>query len=143
MAPKKKVTGLIKLHIQAGAANPAPPVGPALGQHGVNIMDFCKAYNAATEDKRGNIIPVEITVYEDRSFDFRLKTPPASRLILKAAGLEKGSSVPQTTKVGSLTRAQVRDIAETKMPDLNANDIDAAMKIIEGTARQMGITIQE
>lgn len=143
MAPKKKVTGLIKLHIQAGAANPAPPVGPALGQHGVNIMDFCKAYNAATEDKRGNIIPVEITVYEDRSFDFRLKTPPASRLILKAAGLEKGSSVPQTTKVGSLTRAQVREIAETKMPDLNANDIDAAMKIIEGTARQMGITIQE
>jgi len=143
MAPKKKVTGLIKLHIQAGAANPAPPVGPALGQHGVNIMDFCKAYNAATEDKRGNIIPVEITVYEDRSFDFRLKTPPASRLILKAAGLEKGSSVPQSTKVGSLTRAQVRDIAETKMPDLNANDIDAAMKIIEGTARQMGITIQE
>jgi large subunit ribosomal protein L11 len=143
MAPKKKVTGLIKLHIQAGAANPAPPVGPALGQHGVNIMDFCKAYNAATEDKRGNIIPVEITVYEDRSFDFRLKTPPASRLILKAAGLEKGSSVPQTTKVGSLTRAQVREIAETKMPDLNANDVDAAMKIIEGTARQMGITIQE
>ncbi|MFZ9309007.1 MAG: 50S ribosomal protein L11 [Candidatus Nanopelagicales bacterium] len=143
MAPKKKVTGLIKLHIQAGAANPAPPVGPALGQHGVNIMDFCKAYNAATEDKRGNIIPVEITVYEDRSFDFRLKTPPASRLILKAAGLEKGSSVPQSTKVGSLTRAQVREIAETKMPDLNANDIDAAMKIIEGTARQMGITIQE
>jgi large subunit ribosomal protein L11 len=106
-------------------------------------MDFCKAYNAATEDKRGNIIPVEITVYEDRSFDFRLKTPPASRLILKAAGLEKGSSVPQSTKVGSLTRAQVREIAETKMPDLNANDIDAAMKIIEGTARQMGITIQE
>jgi large subunit ribosomal protein L11 len=143
MAPKKKVTGLIKLHIQAGAANPAPPVGPALGQHGVNIMDFCKAYNAATEDKRGNIIPVEITVYEDRSFDFRLKTPPASRLILKAAGLEKGSSVPQSTKVGSLTRAQVREIAETKMPDLNANDVDAAMKIIEGTARQMGITIQE
>jgi len=143
MAPKKKVTGLIKLHIQAGAANPAPPVGPALGQHGVNIMDFCKAYNAATEDKRGNIIPVEITVYEDRSFDFRLKTPPASRLILKAAGLEKGSSVPQSTKVGSLTRAQVREIAETKMPDLNANDIDAAMKIIEGTARPMGITIQE
>ncbi|MEN9923484.1 MAG: hypothetical protein RIS09_998 [Actinomycetota bacterium] len=143
MAPKKKVTGLIKLHIQAGAANPAPPVGPALGQHGVNIMDFCKAYNAATEDKRGNIIPVEITVYEDRSFDFKLKTPPASRLILKAAGLEKGSSVPQSTKVGTLTRAQVREIAETKMPDLNANDIDAAMKIIEGTARQMGITIQE
>lgn len=143
MAPKKKVTGLIKLQIQAGAANPAPPVGPALGQHGVNIMEFCKAYNAATEDKRGNVIPVEITVYEDRSFDFKLKTPPASRLILKAAGLEKGSSVPQTTKVGSLTKDQVRKIAEEKMPDLNANDVDAAMKIIEGTARQMGITIKE
>lgn len=143
MAPKKKVTGLIKLQIQAGAANPAPPVGPALGQHGVNIMEFCKAYNAATEDKRGNVIPVEITVYEDRSFDFKLKTPPASRLILKAAGLEKGSSVPQTTKVGSLTKDQVRKIAEEKMPDLNANDVDAAMKIIEGTARQMGIIIKE
>jgi large subunit ribosomal protein L11 len=143
MAPKKKVTGLIKLQIQAGAANPAPPVGPALGQHGVNIMEFCKAYNAATEDKRGNVIPVEITVYEDRSFDFKLKTPPASRLILKSAGLEKGSSIPQTTKVGSLTKDQVRKIAEEKMPDLNANDVDAAMKIIEGTARQMGITINE
>ncbi len=143
MAPKKKVTGLIKLQIQAGAANPAPPVGPALGQHGVNIMEFCKAYNAATEDKRGNVIPVEITVYEDRSFDFKLKTPPASRLILKAAGLEKGSAIPQTTKVGSLTKDQVRKIAEEKMPDLNANDVDAAMKIIEGTARQMGITIKE
>ena len=143
MAPKKKVTGLIKLQIKAGEANPAPPVGPALGQHGVNIMDFCKAYNAATEDKRGNVIPVEITVYEDRSFDFKLKTPPASRLILKAAGLEKGSSIPQTTKVGSLTKDQVRKIAEEKMPDLNANDVDAAMKIIEGTARQMGITINE
>ncbi|MFM1786379.1 MAG: hypothetical protein RL228_329 [Actinomycetota bacterium] len=143
MAPKKKVTGLIKLQIQAGAANPAPPVGPALGQHGVNIMEFCKAYNAATEDKRGNVIPVEITVYEDRSFDFKLKTPPASRLILKAAGLEKGSSIPQTTKVGSLTKDQVRKIAEEKMPDLNANDVEAGMKIIEGTARQMGITIKE
>jgi large subunit ribosomal protein L11 len=143
MAPKKKVTGLIKLQIQAGAANPAPPVGPALGQHGVNIMEFCKAYNAATEDKRGNVIPVEITVYEDRSFYFKLKTPPASRLILKAAGLEKGSSIPQTTKVGSLTKDQVRKIAEEKMPDLNANDVDAAMKIIEGTARQMGITVGE
>jgi large subunit ribosomal protein L11 len=143
MAPKKKVTGLIKLQIQAGAANPAPPVGPALGQHGVNIMEFCKAYNAATEDKRGNVIPVEITVYEDRSFDFKLKTPPASRLILKAAGLEKGSSIPQTTKVGSLTKDQVRKIAEEKMPDLNAIDVDAAMKIIEGTARQMGITVGE
>jgi large subunit ribosomal protein L11 len=141
MAPKKKVAGLIKLQIQAGGANPAPPVGPALGQHGVNIMDFCKAYNAATENQRGNIIPVEITVYEDRSFDFVLKTPPASRLILKAAGIEKGSGEPHKTKAGTITQAQVREIAETKMPDLNANDIDAAMKIIEGTARQMGITV--
>jgi large subunit ribosomal protein L11 len=143
MAPKKKVTGLIKLQIQAGAANPAPPVGPALGQHGVNIMEFCKAYNAATEDQRGQIIPVEITVYEDRSFDFKLKTPPASRLILKEAGLEKGSSTPQSVKVGSLTRDQVKKIAEVKMPDLNANDVEAAMLIIAGTARQMGITVQD
>ena len=143
MAPKKKVTGLIKLQIQAGAANPAPPIGPALGQHGVNIMEFCKAYNAATESQRGNVIPVEITVYEDRSFDFILKTPPASRLILKAAGLDKGSSIPQKDKVGKLTKDQVRQIAETKMPDLNANDVDAAMKIIEGTARQMGVVITE
>ena len=142
MAPKKKkVTGLIKLQIPAGAANPAPPVGPALGQHGVNIMDFCKAYNAATEAQKGNIVPVEITVYEDRSFDFMLKTPPASRMILKAAGLEKGSGTPQSVKAGSISKAQVREIAETKMPDLNANDVDAAMKIIEGTARQMGITV--
>ena len=142
MAPKKKkVTGLIKLRIPAGAANPAPPVGPALGQHGVNIMDFCKAYNAATEAQKGNIVPVEITVYEDRSFDFILKTPPASRMILKAAGLEKGSGTPQSVKAGSISQAQVREIAETKMPDLNANDVDAAMKIIEGTARQMGITV--
>ena len=141
MAPKKKVAGLIKLQIQAGQANPAPPVGPALGQHGVNIMEFCKAYNAATENSRGNIIPVEITVYEDRSFDFILKTPPASRLILKAAGLEKGSGEPHKVKAGSITKAQVREIAEAKMPDLNANDVDAAMKIIEGTARQMGITV--
>jgi large subunit ribosomal protein L11 len=143
MPPKKKVSGLIKLQIQAGAANPAPPVGPALGQHGVNIMEFCKAYNAATESQRGQIIPVEITVYEDRSFTFVLKTPPASRLILKAAGLGKGSGVPHTTKVGSITRAQVREIATTKMPDLNANDVEAAMKIIEGTARQMGVTVTE
>jgi len=140
---KKKVTGLIKLQIQARAANPAPPVGPALGQHGVNIMEFCKAYNAATEAQRGQVIPVEITVYEDRSFDFVLKTPPAAKLILKAAGLEKGSGVPQKDKVGSITRAQVQEIAETKMPDLNANDVDAAMKIIEGTARQMGVTVSE
>ncbi len=142
MAPKKKkVSGIIKLQIPAGAANPAPPVGPALGQHGVNIMDFCKAYNAATEAQKGSIVPVEITVYEDRSFDFVLKTPPASRMILKAAGLEKGSGTPQSVKAGSISKAQVREIAETKMPDLNANDIDAAMKIIEGTARQMGITV--
>ena len=142
MAPKKKkVTGLIKLQIPAGAANPAPPVGPALGQHGVNIMDFCKAYNAATEAQKGTIVPVEITVYEDRSFDFILKTPPASRMILKAAGLEKGSGTPQSVKAGSISKSQVREIAEIKMPDLNANDIEAAMKIIEGTARQMGITV--
>ena len=144
MAPKKKkVAGLIKLQIQAGQANPAPPVGPALGQHGVNIMEFCKAYNAATESQRGEVIPVEITVYEDRSFDFITKTPPAAKLVLKAAGLQKGSGEPHKTKVGSITRDQVRQIAETKMPDLNANDVDAAMKIIEGTARQMGITVSE
>ena len=142
MAPKKKVTGLIKLQIQAGAANPAPPVGPALGSHGVNIMEFCKAYNAATESQRGNIIPVEITVYEDRSFTFITKTPPASQLIKKAAGVAKGSAVPHTTKVGSRTEAPVREIAETKMPDLNANDLDAASKIIAGTARSMGITVE-
>ena len=142
MAPKKKIAGMIKLQIQAGQANPAPPVGPALGQHGVNIMDFCKAYNAATENQRGQVIPVEITVYEDRSFDFTLKTPPASKLILKAAGLEKGSGAPPKV-AGSITRAQVREIAETKMPDLNANDVDAAMKIIEGTARQMGVTVSD
>ncbi|MDO5048677.1 MAG: 50S ribosomal protein L11 [Actinomycetaceae bacterium] len=142
MAPKKKVVGLIKLQIQAGAANPAPPVGPALGQHGVNIMEFCKAYNAATESQRGNIIPVEITVYEDRSFTFITKTPPAAQLIKKAAGVQKGSGVPHTDKVGSLTKAQVREIAETKKDDLNANDVEAAMKIIAGTARSMGITVE-
>lgn len=138
---KKKVTGLISLQIQAGQANPAPPVGPALGQHGVNIMEFCKAYNAATESQRGNIIPVEITVYEDRSFTFVTKTPPASQLILKAAGVKKGSGVPHTNKVGKLTKDQVREIAQTKEPDLNANDIEAAMKIIAGTARSMGIEV--
>src|SRR5437764_1279611 len=138
---KKKVTGLIKLQIQAGAATPAPPVGPALGQHGVNIMEFVKAYNAATESQRGNVIPVEITVFEDRSFTFVTKTPPAAELIKKAAGVAKGSSVPQKDKVGRLTRDQVREIAEGKLVDLNARDIDAAMKIIEGTARSMGITI--
>ena len=141
MAPKKKVIGLIKLQIQAGQANPAPPVGPALGQHGVNIMDFCKAYNAATESQRGQVIPVEITVYEDRSFDFITKTPPAAKLILKAAGLEKGSGNP-LQPVGSITRDQAREIAETKIADLNANDVDAATKIIEGTARSMGITVK-
>lgn len=141
MASKKKVAGLIKLQINAGAANPAPPIGPALGQHGVNIMDFCKAYNEATESQRGNVIPVEITVYEDRSFTFILKTPPAAELIKKAAGVQKGSSTPHTQKVAHLTPQQVRDIAEMKQKDLNANDIDAAAKIIEGTARSMGITV--
>lgn len=142
MAKKKKVVGLIKLQIQAGQANPAPPVGPALGQHGVNIMEFCKAYNAATESQRGNVVPVEITVYEDRSFDFRLKTPPAARLLLKAARVEKGSAEPHRNKVAKVTWDQVREIAETKKEDLNANDIDAAAKIIAGTARSMGITVE-
>src|ERR1051325_11670653 len=142
MAPKKKVTGLIKLQIQAGAANPAPPVGPALGQHGVNIMEFCKAYNAATESQRGDVVPVEISVYEDRSFDFKLKTPPAAKLLLKAAGVEKGSGEPHKTKVAKVTRAQVRSIAEVKMSDLNANDLDNAERIIAGTARSMGITVE-
>ena len=142
MAPKKKVASLVKIALNAGQATPAPPVGPALGAHGVNIMEFCKAYNAATESQRGNVIPVEITVYEDRSFTFITKTPPASQLIKKAAGVAKGSAVPHTTKVGSLTEAQVREIAETKMPDLNANDLDAASKIIAGTARSMGITVE-
>ncbi len=142
-APKKKVAGLIKLQIQAGAANPAPPVGPALGQHGVNIMEFCKAYNAATEAQRGNVIPVEITVYEDRSFTFITKTPPAAEMIKKAAGVGKGSATPHTVKVAQLTKDQVREIAQTKLEDLNANDIEAAMKIIAGTARSMGITVQD
>ncbi|THJ66439.1 50S ribosomal protein L11 [Arthrobacter echini] len=142
MAPKKKVTGLIKLQINAGAANPAPPIGPALGQHGVNIMEFCKAYNAATESQRGNVIPVEITVYEDRSFTFITKTPPAAELIKKAAGVAKGSGTPHTVKVATLTRAQVEEIATTKMEDLNANDVAGAAKIITGTARSMGITVE-
>ncbi len=142
MPPKKKVAAVIKLQINAGAATPAPPVGPALGQHGVNIMEFCKAYNAATEGQRGNVVPVEITVMEDRSFTFVTKTPPASRLILKAAGVDKGSGEPQATKVARLSRAQLREIAEQKMPDLNANDLDAAERIIAGTARQMGVTIE-
>ena len=139
---KKKLAAIIKLQIQAGAANPAPPVGPALGQHGVNIMEFCKAYNAATESQRGNVVPVEISVYEDRTFDFKLKTPPAAKLLLKAAGVEKGSGEPHKTKVAKLTRDQVREIATTKMPDLNANDLDAAEKIVAGTARSMGIDVK-
>lgn len=137
----KKVVAIIKLAIPAGKANPAPPIGPALGQHGVNIMAFCKEYNARTSDKVGLVVPVEISVFEDRSFTFILKTPPASVLIKKAAGIEKGSGNPQATKVGSITRAQLQEIAETKMPDLNANDIEAAMKIVEGTARNMGVTV--
>ena len=139
---RKKVVGLIKLQIQAGAANPAPPVGPALGQHGVNIMEFCKAYNAATESQRGDIVPVEISVFEDRSFTFALKTPPAARLLLKAAGVEKGSGEPHKTKVATVTRDQVREIAQTKLPDLNATDLDHAERIIAGTARSMGITVK-
>ncbi|HIY85705.1 MAG TPA: 50S ribosomal protein L11 [Candidatus Yaniella excrementavium] len=143
MAPKKKVSGLIKLQIEAGAASPAPPVGPALGQHGVNMMEFVKAYNAETESMRGNIVPVEITVYEDRSFTFITKTPPASQLIKKAAGIAKGSGTPHTVKVGSITTAQAAEIAETKMRDLNANNLDAATKIVAGTARSMGITVED
>ena len=142
MPPKKKLAAVIKLQIQAGAATPAPPVGPALGQHGVNIMEFCKAYNAATEAQRGNVIPVEITVYEDRSFTFITKTPPAAELIKKAAGVAKGSPTPHTVKVATLTKAQVTEIASTKLEDLNANDLAAAEKIIAGTARSMGITVQ-
>ncbi len=143
MPPKKKLAAIIKLQINAGAATPAPPVGPALGQHGVNIMEFVKAYNAATESQKGQVIPVEISVYEDRSFTFVTKTPPASRLILKAAGVEKGSAVPHKDKVASITKAQVREIATTKMPDLNANDLEAASLIIAGTARSMGITVTD
>jgi large subunit ribosomal protein L11 len=141
MPPRKRVAALVKVQLQAGSATPAPPVGTALGPHGVNIMDFCKAYNAATESMRGNVIPVEITIYEDRTFTFVTKTPPAAELIKKAAGIGKGSAVPHKEKVGRLTRSQVREIATTKQPDLNANDIDAAMKIIEGTARSMGVTV--
>jgi large subunit ribosomal protein L11 len=137
----KKVTAIIKLALNAGKANPAPPVGPALGQHGVNIMMFCKEYNARTAEQVGTVIPVEISVFEDRSFSFILKTPPASILIQKAAGLTKGSGEPNRKKVGSITRNQLREIAQTKLPDLNANDIDAAMNIIEGTAKNMGVTI--
>ena len=137
----KKVLTLIKLQIQAGAATPAPPVGPALGQHGVNIMEFVKAYNAQTESERGNVIPVEITVYEDRSFTFITKTPPAAVLIKQAANLEKGSGEPHREKVGRITQAQLREIAEKKLPDLNAHDVDQAAKIIAGTARSMGVEV--
>jgi large subunit ribosomal protein L11 len=139
----KKLAAVIKLQIQAGAATPAPPVGPALGQHGVNIMEFCRAYNAATESQRGQVVPVEISVFEDRSFTFITKTPPAARLLLKAAGVEKGSGEPHKTKVATVTREQVREIAQAKLADLNALDIDHAERIIAGTARSMGITVKD
>jgi len=139
----KKIKTTIKLQIVAGKANPAPPVGPALGQHGLNIQDFCSKFNAATRDKGDEIIPAEITVYEDRTFDFVLKTPPAAELLKKAAGIPKGSGKPLQEKVGKVTKTQIREIAEKKMPDLNAHDIEAAMRIIQGTARNMGITVEE
>ena len=139
----KKVLTKIKLQIKAGAASPAPPVGPALGQHGVNIMEFCKAFNAQTQGSGSTIVPVEITVYEDRSYTFVTKTPPAAVLLREALGLDKGSGEPNRIKVGKVSREQVRVIAETKLPDLNANDVDAAMKIIEGTARSMGVEVAE
>lgn len=139
----KKVTGKIKLQISAGKANPAPPIGPALGQHGVNIMQFCKEYNAKTQDKAGTIIPVEITVFEDRTFDFVLKTPPTSELIKKAAKVEKGSATPNKAKVGSISKGQVTEIAAIKMPDLNCTTIESAELMVRGTARNMGITINE
>jgi large subunit ribosomal protein L11 len=143
MPPKKKLVKTFTLQLPAGQATPAPPVGPALGQHGVNIMEFVKRYNAETESQRGDIVPAQISVYEDRSFTFILKTPPAARLLIKAAGVQKGSGVPQRDKVGSITKAQLREIAEKKMSDLNANDIEQAEKIIAGTARSMGITIKD
>jgi len=139
----KKLKTIIKLQIPAGAANPAPPVGPALGQHGLNIAEFCSKFNDATKDKRGDIIPVAISVYEDRSYTFIMKTPPASQLIKKVTGIKKGSGKPHKEKVGKLTRAQAEEVAKIKMPDLNANDLDAAVKIIQGTARQMGLNIEE
>lgn len=142
MPAKKKVAAVVKVAPQAGQATPAPPVGMALGPHGVNIMEFCKAYNAATEDQRGNVVPVEITVYEDRSFTFKLKTPPAAKLLLKAANLQKGSGEPNTNKVGSVTWDQCKEIAQTKMEDLNANDLDMGARIIAGTARSMGIEVK-
>jgi large subunit ribosomal protein L11 len=138
----KKVIGFIKLHVPGGQANPAPPVGPALGQHGVNIMEFCKQFNAKTQASQGVITPVEITVYGDRSFSFITKTPPASYLIKKAAGLPKGSGVPNTDKVGKVTRAQLQEIAELKMPDLNTTEVDSAIKMLAGTARSMGIEVE-
>ena len=138
----KKIIGFIKLQIPAGKANPAPPVGPALGQHGVNIMEFCKAFNAKTQEQMGKIIPVEITVYADRSFTFITKTPPAPSLILEAIGIEKGSAEPQRDKVGTITAAQIKEIAELKMPDLNASDIESAMRMIAGTARSMGVIVK-
>jgi large subunit ribosomal protein L11 len=138
----KKIVGMVKLQIPAGQANPSPPVGPALGQHGVNIMEFCKAFNAKTQDKMGLIIPVIITIYSDRSFTFITKTPPAAVLLKKAAKLEKGSKEPNREKVGKVTREQVREIAALKLPDLNANDIEMAMRIVEGTARSMGIVVE-
>ena len=142
MPPKKKVAALVKVALNAGAATPAPPVGTALGPHGVNIMEFVKRYNAETEAMRGTIIPVEITIYEDRTFTFVTKTPPAAELIKKAAGLKSGSARPNRDKVGKITADQVREIATTKMPDLNANDVDAAMNIVAGTARSMGIVVE-
>jgi large subunit ribosomal protein L11 len=141
MPPRKKIASLVKLQIPAGQATPAPPVGTALGPHGVNIMEFCKQYNAATQSQTGTIIPVEVTIYEDRSFSMVTKTPPASVLIKQKAGLEKGSGEPNRNKVGTIRKDQIREIAELKMPDLNANDVEAAMKIIEGTARSMGVTV--
>ena len=143
MPPKRKLTAVIKLQIKAGVATPAPPVGPALGQHGVNIMEFCKQYNAATESQRGQVVPVEISVSEDRSFTFVTKTPPAARLLLAAAGVDKGSGEPHKTKVATVSKAQVREIAQTKLPDLNANDLDHAERIIAGTARSMGINVSD
>lgn len=142
MAKKKEVLTKVKLQIPAGKANPAPPIGPALGQHGLNIMEFCKQYNAATKDKGDIIVPVEISIYKDRTFSFILKTPPAADLIRKAAGVEKGSGEPSKNKVGKISKAKLKEIAQIKMPDLNANDIEAAMNIIAGTARNMGITIE-
>jgi len=141
--PKRKLSAVIKLQIKAGVATPSPPVGPALGQHGVNIMEFCKQYNAATEAQRGQVVPVEISVYEDRSFTFVTKTPPAARLLLAAAGVDKGSGEPHKTKVATVSRDQVREIAQTKLPDLNATDLDHAERIIAGTARSMGITVRD